>query len=272
MAIDVVELYDPHEAFERARVFLQAQPAHHNLPLSILKQSREEGHDGRYWVVEHDGCVVGFALQSPPEMRVVLGRSDAGIARRMADAIEPPLPGVSGDVTVATAFAAHFGLAHHVAVVDADPGRRFELTPVKSASTAPGSIRLATPDDREVVARWLVAFAGDTDDPAASHVASEADRRIARGAFWLWHDTEPVCLVGTRDPVAGYARIGPVFTPPERRGHGYAEACVAHVSRQLVDQGLRCVLYTQLSNPTANAVYHRIGYHPIAEFVSYEFG
>ena len=272
MTIEVVELRDPNEAFERARAFLFAYPAQNNLPLSILGQSREQGLEGRYWIVEHDAGVVGFALQSPPGMRVVLARMEVGVVRALAESIEPPLPGVLGDAAGAATFAGVFGLAHHVPVVDTDPGRLYELTHVDAVLPVSGTPRLATAADRELVARWLVDFAGDTDDPAGPHVMDEADRRIARGAFWLWDDGDAVCLVGTRDPVAGYGRIGPVYTPPERRRRGYATGCVAHVSRVLVEQGLRCVLYTQLSNPTANAIYHRMGYRPIGEILGYGFG
>jgi predicted GNAT family acetyltransferase len=205
-------------------------------------------------------------------MRVVLAHMEVGVVQRLADAIEPPLPGVMGDPAGASAFAGRFGLAHHVPVVEADPGRLFELTRVSAIAATPGGARLATPADRELVARWLVEFAGDTDDPGSSPVTNEVDRRIARGAFWIWDDGDPVCLVGTRDAVAGYTRIGPVYTPPERRGRGYATGCVAHASQVLVDEGLRCVLYTELSNPTANAIYRRIGYRPIGEVISYGFG
>ena len=83
MTIEVVELRDPNEAFERARAFLFANPAQNNLPLSILGQSREQGLEGRYWIVEHDAGVVGFALQSPPGMRVVLARMEVGVVRAL---------------------------------------------------------------------------------------------------------------------------------------------------------------------------------------------
>jgi predicted GNAT family acetyltransferase len=272
MTIGVVELRDPREATAQVHQFLAAEPSHHNLALSILGQSREQGLEGRYWIVEHDGCVVGFALQSPPGMRVILAQMDVGTARVLAESIEPPLPGVMGETAEASAFAATFALAHHVPVVDPDPGRLFQLSRVRAVAPAPGAPRVATSADRDLVIRWLVDFAGDTDDPAAPHLADEADRRIARGAFWLWDDGEPACLVGIREPAAGYARIGPVYTPPDRRGRGYAASCVAHTSTVLADRGLRCVLYTQLSNPTANAIYHRVGYRPIGEVISYGFG
>jgi ribosomal protein S18 acetylase RimI-like enzyme len=272
MVLRVDELHDPTDALVRANDFLVARPAHHNLALSILGQSRAEGLDGRYWVVQDDARVVGFALQSPPGMRVVLAGMGPDAVRALADAVAPPLPGVLGDATTAAAFAGHFGLVHHVPVVHVDPGRLYELRTVSASAPTAGEPRMATADDRELVARWLAAFAGDTNDPAAPEVTAEVERRIARGAFALWDDGGPVCLVGTRDPVAGYARIGPVYTPPEQRGRGYATACVEHQSRLLVERGSRCVLYTQLSNPTANAIYRRIGYEPIAEVLGYGFG
>jgi len=32
------------------------------------------------------------------------------------------------------------------------------------------------------------------------------------------------------------------------------------------------MLYTQLENPTANAIYLGMGYEPVAEVLSYDFG
>jgi uncharacterized protein len=61
-------------------------------------------------------------------------------------------------------------------------------------------------------------------------------------------------------------RIGPVYTPPESRGRGYASTLVAEQSRTLLDAGRAfCFLYTDLDNPTSNALYRRIGYRMIAE-------
>lgn len=49
---------------------------------------------------------------------------------------------------------------------------------------------------------------------------------------------------------AGASRIGYVFTPAELRGHGYAAACVAALSKHVRDVlGVACLLYTELANP-----------------------
>jgi predicted GNAT family acetyltransferase len=68
-------------------------------------------------------------------------------------------------------------------------------------------------------------------------------------------------------------RVGYVYTPPERRRRGYASALVAQVSQRMLSDGFRfCVLYTDLSNPTSNAIYARLGYEPIADVVDVTFG
>lgn len=73
-------------------------------------------------------------------------------------------------------------------------------------------------------------------------------------------------------PVAGVVRIGPVFTPPELRGRGYAGVAVAELSRRLLHAGNRaCMLYTDLANPTSNSVYQRIGYRPVLDAQQLDF-
>ena len=272
MVVDVVELDDPNEADAQAHEFLVKEPSHHNLALSILAQSCEHRLAGRFWIARADGDVTGFAMQSPPGMRVVLALADEGSVHALADAVDD-VPGVQGDAAGAAAFAGRYALRNHVAVTDADAGRLFELTQVEPVRPTPGSARLATAADHGLVTEWVVAFGAATSDPAAARrTADEVAYFISLGSFWMWDDGGPACVVGVKPRAEGVARIGPVYTPPERRGAGYATACVAHASRVLVDDGLRCVLYTQLSNPTANAIYHAIGYRPIGEVISYGFG
>jgi hypothetical protein len=66
--------------------------------------------------------------------------------------------------------------------------------------------------------------------------------------------------------------VGPVYTPPERRGRGYATACVAALSQTILDEGWAfCTLFTDLANPTSNSIYQKIGYHPVCDFAEYRF-
>jgi predicted GNAT family acetyltransferase len=74
-----------------------------------------------------------------------------------------------------------------------------------------------------------------------------------------------VHLTSATVPAYGVSRIGPVFTPREHRGRGYAGAAVALVSRRLRDEGVRVCLFTDQANPTSNALYERLGYRPLVD-------
>jgi len=77
---------------------------------------------------------------------------------------------------------------------------------------------------------------------------------------------KPVSLAGFGGPTPNGLRIGPVYTPPEHRGHGFGSAVTAAASQVALDHGKRfCFLYTDLANPTSNAIYMRLGYRPVCD-------
>jgi predicted GNAT family acetyltransferase len=79
-------------------------------------------------------------------------------------------------------------------------------------------------------------------------------------------------MAGATRAVAGQARIGPVYTPPERRGQGFGGAVTAAVSQAAKDAGVaEVLLYTDLANPTSNALYQRLGYEPVSDSVQLLF-
>ena len=62
------------------------------------------------------------------------------------------------------------------------------------------------------------------------------------------------------------SRVGPVHTPPEHRGHGYAAAAMAVATRAALDAGAHeVVLFTDLTNPTSNRLCPTVGCVPVAE-------
>ena len=135
-------------------------------------------------------------------------------------------------------------------------------------------MRPADHADRALLLEWVEAFATEvlhesvSGDAGLRHERS-VDARLAGGdaGFALWEaDGRPVSLVGFGGPTPNGIRIGPVYTPPEHRGRGYASALTAEVSAQQLAGGRRfCFLYTDLGNPTSNAIYMRIGYERVCD-------
>jgi predicted GNAT family acetyltransferase len=98
-----------------------------------------------------------------------------------------------------------------------------------------------------------------------------AEQRVAAGEVYLWCDPEPRSMAGSARPTAHGVAVNAVYTPREWRGRGYATACVAEISRRMLASGFDfCVLYTDLANPTSNAIYTRIGYRPVRDFLMYD--
>jgi predicted GNAT family acetyltransferase len=107
-----------------------------------------------------------------------------------------------------------------------------------------------------------VAFEAETAQEEDFDPDLAARGRLASGDLWFWLDDEqPVALAGRSRPAAGVARVGPVYTPPASRGRGYGSAVTAAATQSAVGDGAeQVVLYTDLSNPTSNAIYQQIGY------------
>jgi predicted GNAT family acetyltransferase len=79
-------------------------------------------------------------------------------------------------------------------------------------------------------------------------------------------------MAGVTPMVAGQIRVAPVYTPAHLRGRGYAGAVTAEVSRAALAAGAaEVLLFTDLANPTSNALYQRIGYRAVADFAVYDF-
>lgn len=122
--------------------------------------------------------------------------------------------------------------------------------------------------------RWYGEFIASIGEHAATDADTWAAARIAAGRITIWEtpDGTPVSMAGVTPQVAGQVRVAPVYTPAHLRGRGYAGAVTAEVSRAARDAGAEEVLlFTDLANPTSNALYQRIGYRPVTDFAVYGF-
>ncbi len=194
-----------------------------------------------------------------------------------ADATASTLPGVIGPAGMAEAFGrrwtARTGRPNHVALAE----RIYSLTAVRPPRPVPGHMRLATTADRDLLIRWLIDFEADALGAVPSPVdpATSVDRWLAGGSGrvnYIWEDGGPRSWCGVGGLTPHGIRVGPVFTPREWRGRGYASALVAEASQAQLDAGRRfCFLYTDLANPTSNHIYAEIGYEPVRDVTVVRF-
>lgn len=276
---------ETHEDVERfladAGALLLADEARHNLALglsAILRDSPEIYPSRRFWVVRDGSQVVGAALRTGPQNLVLARPRDDEALISLADAIDDDLSGVVGATPEVLAFAGRWSERRARTASPARGQGIYALERVRPVPAPPGCSRLAELEDRELLLDWWLAFAEEAlpNEPRAVDRARRGiEHRLESpdaGAV-LWEDAgEMVSLAGWAGPTPNGIRIGPVYTPPKRRGAGYATALVADLSQRLLDGGRQfCFLYTDLANPTANAIYRRIGYELVCESAEVQF-
>ena len=183
------------------------------------------------------------------------------------------LPAVMGPEREAKLFARLWASQHGVRARAGMRLRIYQLEEVQPLDGFPGGFcRSAECDDVELVARWIGAFIDEAGPPMGDPMAM-AESKIRERTQYLWVDEEPASMAGWTGGTPNGVRISLVYTPPELRGRGYATACVSRLSAELLARGFKlCFLYTDLSNPTSNSIYQRIGYRPVCDVCDIDFG
>jgi predicted GNAT family acetyltransferase len=196
------------------------------------------------------------------------------LARTLAGADQPRITGVNGARPVAEAFAdawqRHTGEVRRAGHVQ----RLYQLGTLTPPGPAPrGRARAATTADRDLLLSWYEGFGRDTGTLSAGETARAVDDRLNHHGAMLWEvDGAPVATAAVSRTVAATVRVALVYTPPELRGHGYGGAVTAAVSRVARTAGAeRVLLFTDLANPTSNALYQRIGYRPVEDHLMLTF-
>lgn len=274
--LQVIRHADVHAFAARATPWLLHAEAEHNLLLGIIEQlkaHRLQGGDPYLVTIEENDTVVGCAFRTPP-YKLGLTRMPHGAIPALVNdvaAVYGNIPAVMGPTAQARAFAEAWALCKGA---EAHPGMRQRIYTLDSvvppAQAAPGELRHAGLRDTDLLIRWLNDFAAETTIGTVN-VQSFVESHIANKTVFLWEDQgRPVTSALYSGKTPNGVRIGFVYTPPEHRRRGYASACVAAVSQRALESGNRfCCLYTDLSNPTSNDIYQRIGYLPVCDVGDY---
>jgi len=276
----ILRLDDPAAFLEAAGPLLLADEARHNLILGLAAtalQSPDLYSEYRAWLVVEDGEPIAAATRTPPHNIVLAApRSTAALDMLIAEIDDDP-PGVTAAQPevddFAVAWSERTGKTPQLKVAQGI----YALEQVQPVPAMPGHMRLQKAADTELMVDWLQAFEAEAlsfVEPDEQRARRIVDHRLnaERAGLMLWEDGEVVSVAGFGGDTPNGIRIGPVYTPPERRGRGYATALVAELSSQLLAEGQRfCFLYTDLANPTSNAIYERIGYVRVCESAEIAF-
>jgi len=269
-----VRLYStPADFGAVARWVYRRDPVRYTLELTTLRALAWPEH--RILASFVDRGVIGAAVQGADGCLLVSGLPVELVSEAAAALAPTGLPSVRGTRSTAEAFAAAWCDVTAGQAVPTIEDVLYRLGDLVPPAGVPGCERLALDVDDELIVDWLDAFFveafGQAPDRAA-RVGLLSEIVHAGGRFVLWTvDGVPVSMARVRAPAVGTSRIGPVYTPPEHRGHGYAAAVTSAAVDHAKQRGARdVVLFADVANPVSNGVYRRIGFVPVAEHVHFE--
>ncbi len=285
---------DPKGFLEVAGEFLASDPLQFTVLATVASRAAAEqdqpaalAHPHPFWFAvwrDAEGVVASATMRTanfaphplwllpmPPEAardlaRCLLERSEA----RPGEVF-----GVNGALPAARICADELASHLEASVRVTMHSRLFRCDTVIPPARPRGDLRRAVAADEGLVVEWFTAFHAEADaqagrvsppGTAAQITPEDAVVRVAEGRMWLWEvDGEVVHMTGVQPPSFGTVRVGPVFTPAEHRGHGYAAWVVALVTTMIQTDGHLACLFTDQANPVSNGVYQRIGYTPVVD-------
>ena len=267
------------EFLARARPWLERTEAENNLILGIagfLESNPEQPRVQPYFLtVQQSANIVGAALMTPPRRLLMTRMPDLAVIA-LADymlAEGTPLPGVLGPTVCAQVFAEKWRAKTGVTARIKMRERLYACTAVTPPAWSPGSLKTASKEDESLLVNWAGEFCrdGKIEDEAA-YMQSQIPILIAKKLLYVWENSEVVSMADlSRESAHGFA-VSLVYTPAYLRNRGYATSCVAALTQRVLESGKTfCCLYTDLSNPTPNSIYQKIGYQPICDVQDWVF-
>jgi uncharacterized protein len=259
--------------------FLEKHEGENNLPLGVIMNMKPGQKPLYMGTVNKDGELALVLLQTHPS-QLILSKSLPFAAEDIEEIAKklyksyPNIPGMVGEKWLATALAERIAGLQHSRVHVQMKQRIYVLQQVKKPASQRGVLRPAQMSDMAMLCQWFVRFCEDVRLPESAEKATQAvQEAIANQQIYVWMISgEPVSMARWARPTKTNVTIGWVYTPQEKRKHGYASDCVAALTQQLLDSGYKTVsLYTDLDNPTSNKIYTEIGYEPVMDSMLLQF-
>lgn len=274
-----VRLHRTVGAFGRAALpLLVEREAENNLMIGLLDTLSRDPHayssssPVMLEVGRTEAVPAGLALMTPPYNLILTEMSTDNLEPLAEFVVEEriPVPGVLGPATTAKEFARIYSQRTGVKPRTKMEERIYQLDCVVPSALPAGSMRKAEPNDLPLLSRWGKDFAVDAGltKHEVTQTPARMQRLIEREWLFVWESQgQKVSMAACQGPTPNGIRVGYVFTPRNLRRRGYATAVTANLSQHLLDQGRRfCFLFTDLSNPTSNSIYQKVGYEPVCDF------
>lgn len=258
---------DTTEIIDRLDKAVMVDPVRNTMFATVRSTLRAAGDGG--WSTTHGGALAARSSVAHPVALTTGWTEPALLAKALVDL--PSIAGIGGPVDT---------VEQMIELLDRQPASRtaerlYRLSRLRRPSGVSGTARIATESDTDRIASWVEPYTLETFGmlPAEFDPRRLASAAIGHSRTWLWlaPSGEPVSMATRRPPAAGVSRIGPVYTPPAHRGHGYGSAVTAQTAFDILDSGAVPVLYADRGNATSNKIYRAIGFRPVTDRLAVTF-
>lgn len=281
-----VKFYEEiNDFFELVLEFLVNREAENNLLFAILNaimvNPSRYGEDKPILITVNAFDEIKLtALRTPPH-NLVLSFTDAldSITVLTKELLKRnmELPGVVGFKAGAEEFAQLWCNSKNLQLSLLRNERIFKLQKVAKETLGNRQFVVGDKSNQILILNWVKEFLLE-----ALPESDEAHIKRTQNAIIEEIKKEKIHLLIEEGEVVSIARkagktpngnlVNLVYTPPHLRNRGYATECVAKLSQKLLKKGNKfCFLFTDLSNPTSNSIYQKIGYRPVIDVDEYKF-
>ena len=280
---------DVHAFYNDTYEVLMRHEAQNLIPLGNLimgheGKDRTDWRDPANWLmaaVSDDEGIQLTAIMTPPH-HITLYATDNIMKPEAVNALidglkDRRLSGVLTEKSLAEHFAQAYASRKEATFHTTMSQRIYELTAVIPDIPKVGRLRLQDEKDMHFFPYWAEAFYaaghyGRTEMSIPQEAEPYLYRIASKKLYILEYDGVPVSMAGYTREMQTAIGVAFVYTPPYERGKGYASSIVAQISQLALDKGFtRCVLYTDLANPTSNSIYQKIGYTPVCDSEQIKF-
>lgn len=281
---------DVHEFYRDTYEVLMRHEAQNMIPLGNIiighqGKDKTDWRDPVNWLMVTISDATGIqltAIMTPPHnitLYATYNIINPEAVRCLIDGLnDREIPGVTTEKKLAEYFAEEYVLRKGITIHTTMRQCIYELTAVNPDIPKIGTVRLLDKKDLHFFPYWAEAFsAASSYGKTEMFIPQEAEPylyRIASKKLYILEDDKgmPVSMAGYTREMQTAIGVAFVYTPPYERGKGYATSIVAHISQLALDKGFtKCVLYTDLENPTSNSIYRKIGFMPICDSLQLEF-
>jgi len=280
---------DVHEFYNDTYDVLMRHEAQNLIPLGNIiigneGKDKTDWRDPVNWLmanVSDENGILLTALMTPPH-NITLYATDNIINKNAVNCLvdglkDHDIPGVMTEKALAEYFAKEYTSRKEITSKTTMSQRIYELRAVNPEVKQFGNIRLLEEKDMYFFPYWSEAFNaanvyGKTEMDIPQDAKTYRYRLSTKKLYVLEDNGVPVSMAGYTREMQTAIGVAFVYTPPYFRGKGYASSCVAQISQMALDKGFtKCVLYTNLLNPTSNSIYQKIGYNAICDSLMLKF-